>query len=60
MNLAVVGQVHLLERRYGVVESPASAKKERAILDQQLTELALLAKKLCPKAKVEWKVVRCR
>ncbi len=33
--------------------SPASDKKEREILDQKLTELALLAKKLCPDAKVE-------
>jgi hypothetical protein len=35
------------------VESPISDKKEREILDQKLTELALLAKKLCPEAKVE-------
>ncbi len=27
--------------------------KERDILDQKLTELALLAKRLCPEAKVE-------
>jgi hypothetical protein len=35
------------------VESPISDKKEREMLDQKLTELALLAKKLCPEAKVE-------
>jgi hypothetical protein len=35
------------------VESPISDKKEREILDQKLTELSLLAKKLCPEAKVE-------
>jgi hypothetical protein len=35
------------------VESPISDKEEREILDQKLTELALLAKKLCPEAKVE-------
>ena len=30
-----------------------SANKSREILDEKLTELALLAKKLCPAAKVE-------
>jgi hypothetical protein len=35
------------------VESPVNDKKERAMLDQKVTELALLAKKLCPDAKVE-------
>jgi hypothetical protein len=35
------------------VESLANDKKAREILDQKLTELALLAKKLCPDAKVE-------
>jgi hypothetical protein len=35
------------------VESHLSGKKTRAILDEKLTELALLAKKLCPAAKVE-------
>jgi len=35
------------------VESPRSDRKRREILDQKLTELALLAKKLCPEAKVE-------
>jgi hypothetical protein len=35
------------------VESPVNDKNERAILDQKLTELALLAKKLCPDAKLE-------
>jgi predicted nucleic acid-binding protein len=49
MNLAVVGQVHLLERLYGKVyipevERPLNDQKEREILDQKLTELALLAK----------------
>ncbi len=32
--------------------------KERDILDQKLTELALLAKRLCPEAKVEVNTVR--
>ena len=35
------------------MESLVNDKKKRAILDQKLTELALLAKKLCPDAKVE-------
>jgi hypothetical protein len=35
------------------VESPVDDKKAREILDQKLRELALLAKKLCPDAKVE-------
>ena len=35
------------------MERPVNDKKEREILDQKLTELALLAKKLCPDAKVE-------
>ncbi len=35
------------------MERPVNAKTERKILDQKLTELALLAKKLCPEAKVE-------
>jgi hypothetical protein len=35
------------------VEGDLSAKKSREILDEKLTELALLAKKLCPAAKVE-------
>jgi hypothetical protein len=35
------------------VESLVNDKKAREILDQKLTELALLAKKLCPDAKVE-------
>jgi hypothetical protein len=35
------------------VEGPVNDQKEREILDQKLTELALLAKKLCPDAKVE-------
>ena len=35
------------------MESQARAEQERDKLDQKLTELALLAKKLCPEAKVE-------
>jgi hypothetical protein len=35
------------------VERPVNDKKEREILDQKLTGLALLAKKLCPEAKIE-------
>ena len=35
------------------MESLVNDKKAREILDQKLTELALLAKKLCPDAKVE-------
>ncbi len=35
------------------MESQARAERERDKLDQKLTELALLAKKLCPEAKVE-------
>jgi hypothetical protein len=35
------------------VESHLSGKKAREILDDNLTELALSAKKLCPAAKVE-------
>jgi hypothetical protein len=35
------------------VESSLSAKKAREILDEKPTELALLAKKLCPAAKTE-------
>jgi hypothetical protein len=35
------------------VENLVNDKKGRAILDHKLTELALLAKKLCPDAKVE-------
>ena len=35
------------------MESLVNDKNERAILDQKLTELALLAKKLCPDAKIE-------
>lgn len=32
--------------------------KERDILDQKLTELSLLAKKLCPEAKIEVSTLR--
>jgi len=35
------------------VDSQLSGKNAREILDEKLTELALLAKKLCPEAKVE-------
>jgi hypothetical protein len=35
------------------VEGQASHKSERELLDQKLTELALLALKLCPEARVE-------
>jgi hypothetical protein len=35
------------------VKSHLSGKKTRELLDEKLTELALLAKKLCPAAKVE-------
>jgi hypothetical protein len=35
------------------VGSPVNVKKEREILKQKLMELVLLAKKLCPDAKVE-------
>jgi len=36
----------------------SEARVERDILDQKLTELALLAKKLCPEARVEASTVR--
>jgi len=35
------------------VENPLSGKNGRETLDEKLTELALLAKKLCPAATVE-------
>lgn len=35
------------------MESQARAERDRDILDQKLTELALLAKKLCPEARIE-------
>jgi hypothetical protein len=35
------------------VEGQAGPKSERELLDQKLTELALLAMKLCPEARVE-------
>jgi hypothetical protein len=40
-------------RRQPVVDSSLSDKKGREILDDKLTELTLLAKKLCPAAKIE-------
>ena len=35
------------------MESQAKSEAERNILDEKLTELALLAKRLCPEAKIE-------
>ena len=35
------------------MEGQAWRKSERELLDQKLTELALLAMKLCPEARVE-------
>ncbi len=35
------------------MKSAVNDKNARAILDQKLTELALLAKKLCPDARIE-------
>lgn len=40
------------------MENQPSIRTERDILDQKLTELALLAKKLCPDAKVEVNTLR--
>jgi hypothetical protein len=40
------------------VESEARSEKVRELLDQKLTELALMAKKLCPEARVEVNTVR--
>ena len=40
------------------MENQPSIRTERNILDQKLTELALLAKKLCPDAKVEVNTLR--
>ena len=40
------------------MQSQARIEKERDLLDRKLTELALLAKKLCPEAKVEVNTVR--
>ena len=40
------------------MENQAKSEKERNMLDQKLTELALLAKKLCPEARVEVNTVR--
>ena len=40
------------------MENQAKSEKERNMLDQELTELALLAKKLCPEARVEVNTVR--
>ena len=35
------------------MEDQAKSEAERNILDEKLTELALLAKRLCPEAKIE-------
>ena len=40
------------------MESQAKSDAERNILDEKLTELALLAKRLCPEAKIEVNTVR--
>jgi len=40
------------------MESGARAERDREILDKKLTELALLAKKLCPEARVEVNTLR--
>ena len=40
------------------MESQAKSEAERNILDEKLTELALLAKRLCPEAKIEVNTVR--
>jgi hypothetical protein len=40
------------------VKRDAEAETQRDILDRKLTELTLLAKKLCPEAKVEANTVR--
>lgn len=45
-------------RRYLVVEREAKTDQSRELLDQRLTELALMAKKLCPQATVEVNTVR--
>ena len=40
------------------MEGQAKTEAERNILDEKLTELALLAKRLCPEAKIEVNTVR--
>ena len=40
------------------MKNEAKSEKERNMLDEKLTELALLAKKLCPEAKIEVNTVR--
>ena len=40
------------------MESQARDEKARNLVDQKLTELAMLAKKLCPEAKIEMNTVR--
>ena len=40
------------------MKNEAKSEKERSMLDEKLTELALLAKRLCPEAKIEINTVR--
>jgi hypothetical protein len=40
------------------MESQAKSEADRNILDEKLTELALLAKRLCPEGKIEVTTVR--
>jgi len=40
------------------VESEARTEQRREVLDKRLTEVALMAKKLCPEARVEVNTVR--
>ena len=40
------------------MENQAKSEAERNILDEKLTELALLAKRLCPEAKIEVNTAR--
>ena len=40
------------------MEGEARTERSREVLDQRLTELALMAKKLCPGARVEVNTVR--
>ena len=40
------------------MESQARDEKARTLIDQKLTELAMLAMKLCPEAKIEMNTVR--
>ena len=40
------------------MKNEAKSEKERNMLDEKLTEIALLAKRLCPEAKIEVNTVR--